>query len=183
MFCQSFFFFFTNLNRRRMEQPIMISCTMLDWRQRRELAVQECPCLLYFYQSGRNLNPWKTPKQEKRPWLFTFFSVNTLLHIALYESSRVQHTCLLVHPTNTQRHLAQHVYVLTGRNTSQRFSILHMRAIYGPSCLAGQRLMSWLLGTHILYACATPDHMFPSSLIGFSHFCRKAEKHFARVLR
>lgn len=67
------------------------------------------------------------------------------------------------------------------RVNKQRWRIPHMRAIYWPSWLAGQRLMSCLLGTHILHACVLPDHMFPSSVIGFSHlaqrrraFCRSA---------
>lgn len=55
-------------------------------------------------------------------------------------------------------------YVLCFCVDRQRLRIPHMRGIYLPSWLAGQRLMSCLLGTHILHACVLPKHMFPSSV-------------------
>lgn len=64
-------------------------------------------------------------------------------------------------------------YVLCFCVDRQRLRIPHMRGIYLPSWLAGQRLMSCLLGTHILHACVLPKHMFPSSVIGFSHLAQR----------
>lgn len=152
------------------------------------LVLKNALCLLNFYQSGHNLNHWKTPNKRKTSPLH-LFPVNTLIHITFFEILTLRHRCTHFIPSRTfSEYLVtphtQRVYMLTGRNSSQRLSIPHMRAIYWPSCLAGHRLMSCLLGTHILHACVPPEHMFPSSVIGFPHFCRKAESiFFPRVLR
>lgn len=70
---------------------------------------------------------------------------------------------------------------MTDRNSSQRLSVPHMSAIYCPSCLAGQRLMSCLLGTHILYACVLPDRTFPARVFLTIVQKQKAFRQIAQV--
>lgn len=60
-------------------------------------------------------------------------------------------------------------------NRQENLAMLKVTSYVGnllAPCLAGWRLMSWLLGTHILHACVLPKPLFPSSVIGFSHLAQ-----------
>lgn len=120
-----------------------------------------------FYQFALHLNNWKTQSERKASPLH-LLPVSPLSHNSLWRLNtpaqmHILHTDLHVRLAITQR-----------QSPHTRFTeIPHMRAVSWPSCLAGQRWMSCLLGTHILHACVLPDSMFPSSVIGFFHLVQR----------
>ena len=92
----------------------------------------------------QHLNHWKSQSEKK--------ALDTLQRLNTPDAQTPQiHSCMFEdHPvTNNWQRSCIHA----GRNTLQRLSIPHMREIYWPSCLTGERLMSCWLGTHTLHTC------------------------------
>lgn len=105
----------------------------------------ECPSIESacpgFYQCALHLNHWKTQSERKASPLH-FLPVSPPSHNTLW---RLNAPAQMHIPSCTS---GDH----TGL-TCWKAEIPHIRAVPWPSCLAGQRWMSCLLGTHILHVC------------------------------